>query len=372
MHSNKNDKAIRSNYSSLRRVKIPSWQQTFVKLLLISFAFMATAMVITPWQQTSTGVGRVTAIDPNDRVQFINAPVSGRINKWYVKDGDRVKVGDPIVEIVDNDPNFVERLGIERDAVLAKFEASKTASETAHNNYVRQQQLYEQGLSSKLTLEKAKITYKKLLSDEASAAASLAKVEVKFSRQQRQLVTAERNGTILSVLQGGGSVFVKSGDQLSVFVPDHLRPAVEIFVDGNDLPLIQPGRKVRLQFEGWPAVQFSGWPSVAMGTFPGVVFSVDPSVNKQGKFRVLISPPEDEDVQEAWPDNIYLRQGTRVVGWVLLDSVKLGYELWRLFNGFPPTVDSSYTSELHNISKKSSSKSSDGEYSEYSEDKEDK
>ena len=339
-------------YSSLRRARIPSWQQIFVKMLMASFIFIAVALTITPWQQTSTGVGRVTAIDPNDRVQYVNAPVSGRINKWFVKDGDSVKVGDPIVEIVDNDPNFVERLGIERNAVLAKFEASKTASETAHNNYIRQKQLFEQGLSSKLTLEKAKITYKKLLSEEASAAASLAKVEVKFSRQQRQLVTAERDGIVLSVLQGGGSVFVKTGDQLAVFVPDHLKPAVEIFIDGNDLPLIQPGRQVRLQFEGWPAVQFSGWPSVAVGTFPGRVFSVDPSVNKQGKFRVLISP--DKDAEGEWPDNIYLRQGTRVVGWVLLDSVRLGYELWRVFNGFPPTVDSSYKSELHNVQKKSS------------------
>ncbi len=339
-------------YSSIRRVRIPSWQQIFVKMLFASFVFLALALTITPWQQTSTGIGRVTAIDPNDRVQYVNAPVSGRINNWFVKDGDSVKIGDPIVEIVDNDPNFVERLGIERDAVLAKFDASKTASQTAYNNFIRQQQLYEQGLSSKLTLEKAKITYKKLLSEEASAAASLAKVEVKFSRQQRQLVTAERDGIVLSVLHGGGSVFVKTGDQLAVFVPDHLKPAVEIFVDGNDLPLVQPGRQVRLQFEGWPAVQFSGWPSVAVGTFPGKVFSVDPSVNKLGKFRVLISP--DDESQEKWPDNIYLRQGTRVVGWILLDSVKLGYELWRVFNGFPPTVDSSYTSELHNVQKKSS------------------
>lgn len=349
------------SYTSLKRVKIPSWQQTFAKLLFFTFIFITLALTFTPWQQTSTGVGRVTAIDPNDRVQYINAPVSGRINRWFVKDGDKVKIGDPIVEIVDNDPNFVERLGIERDAVLAKFEASKTASETAHNNYVRQQDLFKQGLSSKLKLEKAKITYKKLISDEASAAASLAKVEVKFSRQQRQLVTAEREGTILSALHGGGSVFVKSGEQLAVFVPEHLNPAVEIFIDGNDLPLVQPGRQVRLQFEGWPAVQFSGWPSVAVGTFPGVVFSVDPSVNKKGKFRVLISPPKDSDAKnanksnrtnEAWPSNIYLRQGTRVVGWVLLDSVKLGYELWRLFNGFPPTVESNYKSELHNITKK--------------------
>ena len=173
-----------------------------------------------------------------------------------------------------------------------------------------------------------------LLSDEASAAGSLAKAEVKFSRQQRQLITAERNGTVLSTLSGGGSVFVNNGDAIAVFVPENLKPAAEIFVDGNDLPLVRPGRHVRLQFEGWPAVQFSGWPSVAVGTFGGIVHSVDPSVNKKGKFRVLVVPETDTN----WPDSLFLRQGTRVVGWILLDTVRLGYELWRIFNGFPPSM----------------------------------
>ena len=50
---------------------------------------------------------------------------------------------------------------------------------------------------------------------------------------------------------------------------------MELWARGNDAPLITPGRKVRLQFEGWPAVQFAGWPSVAVGTFGGIVGVVD-------------------------------------------------------------------------------------------------
>lgn len=324
-------------------LELTPFQQSIARVFWIGFFSLFILLVTVPWQQTSTGAGQVTAIDPNDRVQYVNAPVGGRVNKWFVKDGQAVKVGDPIVEIVDNDPNFVDRLKIERDAALQKYEVSKLASETAEKNYRRQEDLFKQGLSSRVKFEKAKITYKKLLSSEASAAASLAKAEVKFSRQQTQLVTAQRNGTILSTLNGGGSVFVNEGDALAVFIPENLQPAVEIYVDGNDLPLVRPGRHVRLQFEGWPAVQFSGWPAVAVGTFGGEVYSVDPSVNKNGKFRVLVVPetdPEEIGIMEEveWPDSLYLRQGTRVVGWVLLDTVKVGYELWRIFNGFPPSL----------------------------------
>jgi hypothetical protein len=100
------------------------------------------------------------------------------------------------------------------------------------------------------------------------------------------------------------------------------------------MPLIREGRPVRLQFEGWPAVQFTGWPSVAVGTFGGKVALVDATDDGTGRFRILVRP----ETEDAWPTNITLRQGVRVNGWVLLDQVTIGYELWRRFNGFPPTV----------------------------------
>ena len=89
------------------------------------------------------------------------------------------------------------------------------------------------------------------------------------------------------------------------------------------------------QFEGWPAVQFSGWPSVAVGTFGGTVALVDATDDGQGQFRILVVPAPGE----TWPDARFLRQGSRANGWVLLDTVPLGWELWRQFNGFPPSMD---------------------------------
>ena len=118
-------------------------------------------------------------------------------------------------------------------------------------------------------------------------------------------------------------------------MPDAKSQAVELWVDGNDVPLVSKGRPVRLQFEGWPGVQFGGWPSVAVGTFGGRVTVVDHSGDAQGRFRILVVPDERD---EPWPSPEYLRQGARVNGFVLLDQVRLGYELWRQANGFPPTV----------------------------------
>jgi hypothetical protein len=95
---------------------------------------------------------------------------------------------------------------------------------------------------------------------------------------------------------------------------------------------------VRLQFEGWPAVQFVGWPSVAVGTFGGKVNRVYPTDDGRGNFRVVVTPNDHLPREDGWPDDQYLRQGVRANGWVLLRQVPLGYEIWRLLNGFPPTV----------------------------------
>ena len=81
-------------------------------------------------------------------------------------------------------------------------------------------------------------------------------------------------------------------------------------------------------------VQFSGWPSVAVGTFGGIVMAVDPSAQTNGRFRVLVK--EDPSDLNPWPSNDYVRFGSKVRGWIQMETVIVGYELWRLFNNFPP------------------------------------
>mgnify|MGYP002631481053 CR=1 FL=1 len=182
---------------------------------------------------------------------------------------------------------------------------------------------------------KAQSDVAKAQSEVAKAEQSLTKLKTAVSRQQRQVVTAPRDGFILQLLANEGSDMVKEGDPLCIIVPDTTDRAVQVWLDGNDAPLVEPGRHVRLQFAGWPAVQFAGWPSVAVGTFGGEVISVDSTDDGKGKFRVLISPAPGDI---AWPSDRYLKQGVRANGWVLLDEVGLGYELWRRLNGFPPVV----------------------------------
>lgn len=160
-------------------------------------------------------------------------------------------------------------------------------------------------------------------------------MQASLARQRNQTVTAPFDGYLVEIYPNLGTAVLKLGDPICKIVPKTPDRAVQIWVQGNDAPLICAGRHVRLQFEGWPAVQFAGWPSVAVGTFGGEVVSVDAIDDGRGNFRVLVRP-DHEDI--AWPEGQFLRQGARAKGWVLLEQVPLWYEIWRRLNGFPPVV----------------------------------
>lgn len=184
-------------------------------------------------------------------------------------------------------------------------------------------------------VENALATLRSAETDRDSARTGLLRIENRVARQSTQEVRAPRAGTVLRILANAGGEQVRAGDPLLALVPDTAERAVELWIDGNDASLVSVGRSVRLQFEGWPAVQFAGWPSVAVGTFAGTVALVDSSDDGAGNFRILVRPAEGE---EGWPTARYLRQGVRANGWVLLDQVRIGFELWRQLNGFPATL----------------------------------
>ena len=401
-----------------------------IMLFLMGFAVVA---ALAPWRQTVIGSGQVIAFAPDQRQQNIEAPVAGRVEQWFVHEGSRVRAGDAIVALTDNDANILERLGQERAAVALRIAtqeartltlrdrieslrrslraqvssaqaeidialqelagteqrlaAERAAQETNDLNLARQRELETQGLASRrdfelaqlearrsaagvtvaealvqaarsrlaarraalervqasgqADLQSAEASLKQAESELASSQASLARVDVGISRQEAQQVVAPVDGTILRVTARQGGEQVDRGEVLATIVPETSDRAVELKVDGNDAALIQRGATVRLQFEGWPAIQFSGWPSVAVGTFGGKVAFVDPADDGNGNFRVVVTPQVrgEQTTEPPWPNARYLRQGVRTKGWFLLNEVSIGREIWRRFNGFPPTSE---------------------------------
>jgi multidrug resistance efflux pump len=143
-------------------------------------------------------------------------------------------------------------------------------------------------------------------------------------------ITAPQDGYVVRALKAGLGEVVKEGESIVTVMPSKPELAAELYVQPMDIPLLSVGRKVRLQFDGWPALVFSGWPGSSFGTFGGIVSVID-NLDSQGRYRILVTPDPDS---EPWPRP--LRVGSGVYGWALLDNVPIWYELWRQLNGFPP------------------------------------
>jgi multidrug efflux pump subunit AcrA (membrane-fusion protein) len=144
------------------------------------------------------------------------------------------------------------------------------------------------------------------------------------------IVRAPQNGTIIRAARAGIGEQLKEGETVVTIMPAAAQQAVALMVKPMDVPLLSVGRKVRLQFDGWPALQFAGWPSVSVGTFGGTVAVIDRTPGPKGDFRVLVVP------DSKWPTQ--LRLGSGVLGWAMLDEVRVGFEIWRRINGFPPSL----------------------------------
>ncbi|MFM9853890.1 MAG: efflux RND transporter periplasmic adaptor subunit [Sphingomonadaceae bacterium] len=321
-----------AQFTTLHQLRTPRVITAMAIMLAIGISLSLAALAFVPWVQTAAGTGAVTALDPRDRVQNVNALVAGRIDTWHVTDGSIVKRGDPIARIVDNDPLLLDRLRAERAQKLAEIEAAQLAAQTAGLDVERTGTLFREGLAARRDYEAAQIKVADYRAKIAQSRAALTKVDVDLSRQSAQTILAPRDGRILRIMAGDSATTVKQGDVLATFAPEESQRVVELYVDGRDVPLIRAGRRVRLEFEGWPAIQFSGWPSVAQGMFDGRVRAIDLSASESGLFRILVEPAPD---RAPWPREPYVRLGAKVRGWVLMDTVSAGFELWRQLNDFP-------------------------------------
>lgn len=315
------------SYTLLGKLPKP---RTVFNVIFTIFVLVMLFFLLTPWQQFALGRGRVIAFSPTERRFTIQSPINGRVQKWYVNEGSKVKKGDLIVELSDNDPAYIEKLQRERDAIIMQITAAERAIRAGIANLNRQEKLYKEGISSKRKYELSQVEYSKYQDELAQARIKKINIDVAIARQKTQQVLAEASGTIFRRLSGQENVIVLKGNPLAQIVPKTPSRAVELWIRGVDISFVRVDQIARLQFEGWPAVQFRGWPEVAVGTFAGRVAFIDPTDNGFGLFRVVIVPTE------PWPDFYFLRQGVRVQGWVQLGRVRLWYELWRQFNGFPP------------------------------------
>lgn len=425
------DRFDTGKYKTLTLVESKKSRRVMIRLMYAVLLVLFLIMFL-PWTQNIRTQGTVSTLLPEQRPQTIHSIIPGRVEAWYVREGDFVKKGDTILKLAEMkdqyfDPELLSRtknqidlkensLDAYKEKLVAQLEQINSISsqrsleleqarirleqarlrlqndsiayraalinyQTAQIQYDRVDSLYQSGLKSRNELElknlklqetkayeteaknkwlnaknelinlklaisgiqqKFNAELSKLQSDRLStlstrldAESDIAKMNNEYSnyiiRSGNYYLTAPQDGYITKVYRMGIGETIKEGDPVLSIMPAKYDLTAEIFVAPIDLPLLEVGQVIRLQFDGWPAIVFSGWPNVSYGTYSGRIYAIDQFISENGKFRVMVSPDPEK---APWPKA--LRYGGGVQALILLKNVPIGYEVWRKLNGFPP------------------------------------
>ncbi|HEX7367713.1 MAG TPA: HlyD family efflux transporter periplasmic adaptor subunit [Pelobium sp.] len=418
------------DFKSFSKMMADKPSNQITKIFIFVFA-LAIIILLLPWTQNIKTIGSVSSISPNQRPQEVNSVISGRIEKWYIQDGQKVNKGDTLLQISEVKEAYLDSALLDRtqDQVVAKeeaitfynqkanmasqqqtalnqslafkleqtknklqqytlqvqsdsmsFVAAKTQLKIATEQLDRQKQLFDAGLKSLTDFEQKQQYFQEALSKKiasenkflngknellniklellavqqdynekiakisgekftaysqvSASEAEVAKLRNQYSnykkRQSFYIITAPQSGQVVRSTKAGIGETVKEGESLMQIVPDNFAPAVEMFIDPLNIPLIAIGQKVQIQFDGYPAIIFSGWPQASYGIFEGEIIAIDKSLGLTGKFKAWVKPGKGKQ----WPQSLRFGTGTKNV--TLLNDVPLVYELWRQINGFPP------------------------------------
>lgn len=271
------------------------------RALFLIFLFILVAIFFMPWQQFVRGTGRVIAFNPLDRRVNVEAPVEGRVKHLHVAENQRVKKGDILLEIQDNDPNLLANLRLQHDAAIARKAASQQRIEdlgaqisqmelaksqaldsarqrvlseqftlnTNQLNFERVEKLLKPGYVSQRDFELAKLAIDSSIANLQSAKAILERTEkemdasissikasrgsaqselatadrdittidIQINQAQQQIIEAPRDGIVFSISATDGT-YLRPGSPICVIIPETESRFVEMWVNGMDMPLI--------------------------------------------------------------------------------------------------------------------------------------
>lgn len=257
-------------------------------------------------------------------------------------------------------PRDFEKEKEEFEKAVADFENGEAqVIEAFRNRAAKEQDLLAKTQEAQVKNREVSSKLQEVLSEMATTRKEISEIELKLGEfGERLKITSPRDGYLQELIGLSGADVVKEGEPLFTVVPVPTQLAVELTITGNDVPLLQIGDEVRLQFEGFPAIQFVGWPSSGVGTFGGKIALILPTDDGTGNFRMMVTPYQADKEDQPWPEG-RLRQGSRAVGWVLLRNlegklsrVPLGYEIWRQLNGFPPVLSNKPPDDVKGSSSK--------------------
>lgn len=219
-----------------------------------------------------------------ERYVAIGVRFPGRIERYFVEEGDRVQVGDPLVQI---DPREYEAGVAKAAATLAQVRADAALKQ---KQLVRTRQLARQGIVSReeLDVREAEVAVSTATARQVAAELEQARIALEYT-----VLKAPTSGIILAKLKEVGEIavpggFSGSGDLIRIANLSDLRGQVDI--TEGELSKIRLQQRADVVPDAYPDKHYTA-----------KVIKLYPQVDRQkGTLRVEVQIEQPDE--QLWPD----------------------------------------------------------------------
>ncbi len=172
------------NWSCLMRNPLPSGHRMTTRWLTVLFLFFFIALFL-PWRQNIQSTGKVTTLNPADRPQTIQSTIAGRIEQWYVREGQLVKAGDTIMYLSEIktdyfDPGLVNRTGdqvVAKESAIGAYQEKATALASQVEALQQEQTLKQEQQEAKIRQLELKLASMEAEQEQAAVGFSIAQLQ---------------------------------------------------------------------------------------------------------------------------------------------------------------------------------------------------
>ena len=240
------DLSLLSKKTPMLPANLMAYSKTYpkaIRILLSTLGVACFSILFMPWTQSIDGKGKVSSLDPSMLPQTVNTRIAGRIEKWFIQEGQVVTKNDTIAfisEVKDEymDPRLLDRsaeqidakessilsyeqkvnainkqidalnsgLGLKLDQARNKinqvkaklsadsmdFIASSNNFELVQEQYVRYEELQGKGVISKTDLENRNMKVQEALAKKTAAANKIIATRNELSNSELELSTIEQ------------------------------------------------------------------------------------------------------------------------------------------------------------------------------------
>jgi len=173
-------------FKSMVKADLTNVKSTFQKWVVFFFLLILLTGFL-PWTQNIQTTGSITTLLPEQRPQTIHSTIPGRIEKWYIREGDFVEKGDTIVFLSEIKPEYFDTRQLDRLEAQIKAKESSYGSYLDRVNALKDQKLgLEKELIYKRALLENKIIQNRLKVTSDSIALIQAKVDFQIAENQLQ------------------------------------------------------------------------------------------------------------------------------------------------------------------------------------------